>query len=484
MFGVYLWFALFLAWYSGNMEDPSMFLCDTLIEGSVCESEGMAIYISQGDTPTRPSTFYPIDHTQWAFTTSSNSEYLGISSSDYPNVSGKFSGVFTAPYSATFYFELALEHTVTSKACYLNLSENPLFVEADLNYSGTGSDGGYGYWYKKNYRCSSSDSYTNQYYLHREYTLVKGQKYPLFAGMRYNVTLPAETGPWLKLTWYLSYNYQNLITTKTAVVGLSGYTDTSTATASSGSSGSSSGGSSGGSSDDSSGSDLDVGDSSSGGDGSSSASASFKKTNGAVVGGSCAGAVVAVAVGVVAFRTFSKGKSWNGKSSSGARSSRSRGSNGSVPSGPRSGGGLTGGESMSRGDSGRTSRESGWDRSSGRTSRESGWDRSSGRTSRESGWNRSSGRTSRESGWNRSSGRTSRESGGSRSSGRSSRDGFGPTDRGGVGVTNRLVNQQRGPLVGGPVPRLVNQQRGPLVGGPVPRVGNQQRGPLVRGPVF
>ena len=244
--------------YSGNMEDPSMFLCDTLIEGSVCESEGMAIYITQGDTPTRSITFYPIAHTQWSFTTSSNTQYLGISSSGYPNVSGKFSGVFTAQYSATFYFELTLTHTVTSNACYLNLSENPLFIEADLNYSETGSDGGYGYWYKKNYRFSSPNSYTNQYYLHREFTFVKGQQYHLFAGMRYNVTLPAETDPWLKLTWYLSYYYQYLITTETAVASLSGYTDTSTATASSASSG------------DSSGSGSVTGDSSSGGDGSSS----------------------------------------------------------------------------------------------------------------------------------------------------------------------------------------------------------------------
>ena len=443
-----------------------MFLCDTLIEGSVCESEGMAIYVTHDDTPTRPSTFYPIDHTQWAFSSESNSEYLGVSSSDYPNVSGKFSGVFTAPYSATFYFQLSFSHTVTGSTCYLNLSENPLFIEVDLNYSGTGSDGGYGYWYKKNYHCSSATTYTNLFYLQRKFTFVKGEKYPLFAGMRYNVTIPAEAAPWMKLTWYLSYSYQSLITTETAVAGLSGYSNAGTDTTDDDSSSTSGGDSSAITSSAASSSSGSSGDSSSGGDGSSSTTVSYKKTNGAVVAGSCIGGLAAVVIAVVAFWAFSTGRLANVVSAAGP-GSRRRSSNGSARSGSRSGSGRSGRGSKSRGSksrkgSGRASRESRSRGGSGRSSGESDGSRSSGRSSRESSGSRGS--ESAGSRGSESAGSRSSESVGSRSSGRTSSDRVGHTTHGGNGLTTRGRS--------GRAKHGGSHQRGASARGSVPRVGN------------
>ena len=468
MSGVYLWFALCLSAFTGNMMyEPSIFLCDTLIEGSTCSSKGMAVYVSQGDTPTRPSTFYPISHTQWAFTASSNSKYLGISSSDYPNISGKFSGVFTAPKSATFTFLLVLTHTVTNGACYLSLSECPLFMEADLSYSGTGKDSGYSCYYTTSTSCSSDASYTYKYTMRRIFTFVKGSQYPLFAGMRHVTALPVTTAaPWLKLTYYTSSVYYQARVGKEAVAGLSGYTDTSTTTKSSSSSAASSGnGSSAITSSAASSSSGSSGDSPSEDDGSSTTASNLKKTNGAVVGGACAGVIVVVAAAAVGLWVLFGGKSGKKRTLLGFNLSSRKESNGSLRSGSRSGSGRTSRESRSRGGSRSTSRESRSRGGSGRTSRESRSRGGSGRSSRQSRSRGSSGRTSRESRSRGVSGRSSRQSRSRGGSGRTSRESRSR------GVSGRSSRQSRSRGSSGRTSRD-SRYRDSVPSGPVFRVGN------------
>ena len=218
-----------------------MFLCDTLIDGDVCNNKGMAVYVSQGIDPERPSTFYPISHTQWAFSTSSNSKYLGISSSDTPNVSGKFSGVFTAPSTDLYTFTLVAKHTIKNNVCYFPWPECSVFVEIDLSYSGTGSDLDGTCTIVTSTKCSDASKllYVT---IDRYFNLVSGQQYPLFAGLRHVIPIPQTVSPWLKLTYHTSSSSTEHRIGKEAIAGLSGYSDTSTSSPSSSSGSNDSGG--------------------------------------------------------------------------------------------------------------------------------------------------------------------------------------------------------------------------------------------------
>ena len=419
MSGVCLWFALGLSRFTGNsMYDPSIYLCDTLIDGSVCESTGMAIYVSQGDVPARPSTFYPISHTQWAFVESVNSEYLGISISDTPNISAKFSGVFTAPKTATYTFSLVVTHHITDMVCYFDLNECPVFIEADFSYSGTGSDNGGSCYYMTTSECSSKDYYTYHFTMLRKLYLVSGNKYPLFAGMRHIMAVPQTTAPpWLKLTYYTKTSSQSSRVSSEAVAGLTGYSVTSSSESSYVDDSSVT--------DDTSDDVLDDVTSSASGsrtsayttytddDGSTTVSGSKKKSI-AIIGGLSSGIIVVASLCAVAGWFILKKVKDGGKSSDRDSPSHSGVSKHSRP-GSRGGSGNT-----SRPRSGSTSRPG-----SGSTSREG-----SVRTSRSI-----SGSTSREG-----SVRTSRSrSGGTSrtSSGRTSRSRSGGTSRTGSGRTSR-----------------------------------------------
>ena len=429
--------------------DPSSYLCDTSIDGSKCSSKGMAIYATYDDPPTRPSTFYIISHTQWCFTASSNSKYLGISSSSVPNISGKFSGVFTAPSTGYYTFQITVRHKITSNVCYFSLSESPAFVEADLEYSGTGEDYGGTCYVVMNTACADPNSQTEYCYCKRLYYLVSGNKYPLFAGARYNYAIPHAANLWLKLL-YVNPSGTVARIGKEAIGGLTGYTAYATTSSDSSSSTTTSSDSSSSitTSSVSSGSSVSSStlspdeytasmDDELDGD-SSSVVVGSKKASGAIIGGSCAGGFVVVVVCAVTVWIFVRRTDKKGESSGGNTVDQRKDSN---ESGQRVGSGRTSRSGYdrtsrmssvrgSRVNSGRTTRE-GDDRTSrmssvrgsrvnsGRTSR-SGYDRTS-RMSSVRGSRSNSGRTSR-SGHDRSS-RMSSVRGSRSNSGRTSREG-------------------------------------------------------------
>ena len=224
MFSVYLSFAFSLWRVPGTViEDPSMYMCDTLIEGTVCEGSGLAVYVTHDNPPTRPSTFYPISHAQWTFAESSNSGYLGVSSSDYPNISGKYSCLFTAPSTGEYTFQIEIEHTINNNVCHFSQEENPGYIEADLSYSGEGEDRGLVCVTRENRNCANKYKLTEYWFCRRGYYLVAGNQYPLFAGVRYNWTVPQSDN------LYLRFIYQNpsgktlRVSSSESIVGMTGY---------------------------------------------------------------------------------------------------------------------------------------------------------------------------------------------------------------------------------------------------------------------
>ena len=203
-------------------EDPSEFICDTSLGDSLCTKTGMGVYATYDNPPTRPTTFYPISHTQWSFTVNSNVKYLGISYQEVPNVSGKFSGVFTAPATGLFIFQLVTSHVINGNVCYFSTTENPSFIEADVSYSGVGTAYSLSCSTRTSSSCANYLVQTDYWYCERQYYLESGQKYPLFAGTRYNWTIPSSDPLWMRLL----YRYPSGRTVrigKEAVVGLSGY---------------------------------------------------------------------------------------------------------------------------------------------------------------------------------------------------------------------------------------------------------------------
>ena len=220
MFSVYLSFALSLSRASKYVvDDPTYFLCDPTIDSTKCTNAGMCVYISQGS---RPSTFYVISHTQWAFTESSNTKYLGTSSS-VENISGHYSGVFTAPKSAVYTFKLWLYHDVKSGVCYFDVDDCPAYIEIDFDYSGTGTDYSRSCNKVKNTICST-DTITWYVELVAKFYLMKSRQYPLFAGMRSTHAVPQSTAPpWMKLIYTYGQSSSYARVGKEAVAGLAGY---------------------------------------------------------------------------------------------------------------------------------------------------------------------------------------------------------------------------------------------------------------------
>ena len=140
MLNVYLSFAFsMLRDPVSETDDPSIYLCDTSIDGDVCNEKCMAIYVTHSDPPTRPSTFYPVANTKWTFTEINNLNYLGVSSSDVPNISGKFSDVFIPSKSGTYEFRADFAHDISGGVCHFGHKYwCSGFIEANLSYSGTG----------------------------------------------------------------------------------------------------------------------------------------------------------------------------------------------------------------------------------------------------------------------------------------------------------------------------------------------------------
>ena len=228
MFSVYLLFALGLVRVPYvSTEDPTLFLCDHLIEGSVCSTVGMAIYLASGENPTRPSTFYPVSHTQWKFTGTSNLKYLGVTAWDQENVSGKFSGVFYAALSGTYVFQLTIKHTINSNVCKFSTVYSPAIISVDLDYTLAGQAYDHACYAILNTKCNNYQLYTDSMYCERAYVLERGQGYPLFAGTRYNSTLNVEDELWMKLI-YQSPSGASARIGKEAVLGLKGYSLTAT----------------------------------------------------------------------------------------------------------------------------------------------------------------------------------------------------------------------------------------------------------------
>ena len=382
-----------------------MYLCDISIDGNICKNKSMAVYITHTNPPTRPSTFYPVSHTQWTFSKTSNSNYLGISSSVAPNISGKFSGVFTPNRTGNYTFELVAKHENYDTACHFRIGDCPLFIEFDKDYAGTGRDFGGSCAVLQTVTCPDKDTETYYGQLSRVFYLVAGSSYPLFAGTRSNYTVPQTDNLWMKLTYTDPSNNTRWITSE-AVAGLSGYNAYSQSESKVGNSG-------------------------------QVASSDAKEFNFYIIGGACAGGlviiiIVAVSIWIGCGKENKKGKSSNVDEFSRSRDSSVYDHRRSSRDVKHSGGTRHGSSKSSRGESressGRSSRDSG-----GRSSRGSG-----GRSSRDSG-----GRSSRDSDSYTSRGSdsyTSRD-GGDRSSrdkgGYTSRDKGGYTNRDKGGYTNR-----------------------------------------------
>ena len=407
--------------------DPSFFLCDHSIDGNLCDTAGMAVYVTTDNPPTRPSTFYPIDKTQWTFSTSSCLGYFGIDPDDYPNVSGKFSGVFVPAYGGLYYFTLEITHSYSSGNCLLRLDSIPAIIEMDLDYSGSGQDLGMSCVPATSTSCSDSGTYTDYYRCLRQYNLNAGAKYPLFAGYRYDWALPTANGPQMKLTYQETVSlFPGYVTNNQAFLGLKGYTAltagvTATATAAP----TDSYNTSDTDGDDSTSSSITATDSVSDyadSNGSSVASGS-NKSSGGVIAGSCVGVFVIAALTAVAlwvvFRRLKKGKkaggvirsgsssSGNQKGSSRASSRPSKRSSGSSSRHRKKGSGSSSGHRKKGSGSSSRHRKKGSGSSSGRRKKGSG--SSSGRRKKGSG----SSSRHRKKGSGSSSGRRKKGSGSS-----------------------------------------------------------------------
>ena len=222
MLSIYLSLALSLSRVPGSTtEDSGLYLCDTSIDGDVCESKGMAVYVTYTNPPTRPSTFYPISPSQWNFSETNILKYLNVSSSDAPDVSPKFSGVFTPNQTGKYILQLLVQHSLSVDACSFSMGDNDFFIDADLSYSGTG----------ESYSLSCSVSQVNKTslcieynYCRRQYYFVAGEQYPIYAGARSNYTVPQTDNLWMRLT-YTDPSYNNLKITDEAVAGMSGETE-------------------------------------------------------------------------------------------------------------------------------------------------------------------------------------------------------------------------------------------------------------------
>ena len=307
MFYVYFAFVLGSLRSSRSVEDSAMYLCDTEIEGSVCEGKGMAIYVTSDIPPTRPSTFYAISHTVWSFYEGTLQKYLGIDSTSNYYISPKYSGVFYPRKTGYHAFTLHVRHTISSKTCYFSLSEVACVIDIDLGYSGTGADYGLSARPVTTSSCSDS-SKTNVYICQRSFYLEKSQKYPLFAGLRYNWTIPMSTSPRMYLYFVDSTSSSassNYVTEKYANTGLSGYTSytsssASSAVSSSTSSSASSSTSSSTSPSASSSASYNSSANSTDEDSDNAVSVKVKSTSIVVVTGACAGALVLVTIVAIA----------------------------------------------------------------------------------------------------------------------------------------------------------------------------------------
>ena len=469
MFFAYLSFALCVIRLTQSpTDDPSFFLCETNIDGGeLCNKTGMAVYIAGGENPTRPSTFYPISHTQWTFEESTSLKYLGITGWDDINASGKFSGVFTAPSSGSYTFKMIASHTIGNSACKFRTDVSPVVIEVDLTYSRTGSGKSMTCTTQYNKKCTDYTLYTDYYTCTRVYTLVKGQAYPIFAGARYNINTTHSDLLWLKLTYTVGKTTARI--GKEAVLGLKGYTKTPTASASPSrsplptstptasalpTSTPTASASADPDSSDAEFSDVESGDddfsevessdydeditpsasastpsasisasASSSDDGSYITIVGASKTNGVVVGGACAGVIVLIAVVVVALWIILRNKkradaAKSGRSKSGAGSSKGRRSNRTSGSSRR----KSSGSSRRRSSGASSSRKSGGSsrrRSSGASSSRRSGSSASGRNSSASASHKTSGTSSRRSG--SASHRRSSGASHSRKSGASSR---------------------------------------------------------------
>ena len=213
--------------------DPSLFLCDLTIEGSVCYSTGVAVYFSSGNPPPRPRNFYTISHTQWTFVGDDLESQMGFSYEEMPNVSGKFSCVFRPYYSGAYIFKLVIAHRIVDGNCKFSLTENPGIIVIDLNWSGTGTSYDLECTTRKNSQCTSNyDTHTEYYYCERRYDIVRMNEYPFFAGITNDWALEYEDYLWLQVKYDDAKGYTNLLCTwqDDCYLGLLNYTQMPTGT--------------------------------------------------------------------------------------------------------------------------------------------------------------------------------------------------------------------------------------------------------------
>ena len=222
MLGIYLSLALGLSRVPGSTtEDTGSYLCDTSIDGDVCESKGMAVYVTYSNPPSRPGTFYPVSPAQWDFNAANILKYLGVSSSSASSVSPKFSGVFTPSKTGMYTFKLSVQHTMSASACSLVMGDYDFFIDADLSYSGTGTSYGLSCSFNATKNGSSCIEYN---YCSRQYYFVADDQYPIYAGARSNFTVPQTNNLWMALT-YTDPSSNSLDITDEAVAGLSEETE-------------------------------------------------------------------------------------------------------------------------------------------------------------------------------------------------------------------------------------------------------------------
>ena len=303
MLGVYLWSVLGLSRAPGSVtDDPSIFICDAALDGNICSGRGMSVYVTYDNPPTRPSTFYTVSSTEWIFSEANNSDYLGVSSSEAPSVSGKFSGVFISQTDGYYGFYLNVKHDVADGVCHFDIGTCKAYIELDLSYTSTGSTYDDRCFTLPNPQCSDYLMKTNSFYIYQSYGLGKaGLRYPLFAGLTYDKTIPQAHNLSLELTYTNPYGDTQMIT-REAFAGMEGYTEYMCSTLSSSGSVCSSllSSSSPSSSSSSSNSSASV-DSEDGG--SSLTVSGSKKTSATVVGCVSAGVIVVV-IDAIAFWVF------------------------------------------------------------------------------------------------------------------------------------------------------------------------------------
>lgn len=200
-------------------DDPSLFLCNSSVHGDLCSSKGLALYVAAGLSPSYPEVMYQVTHSEWSFTQDFVENTLKVTYNDQPNVSGKFSCVFTPAESGVYYFELILTHDYHDLyQCDWLIGKPPGVIEMELTDDDVERE--LTCVASANLSCKNPGYFTNYMNCTRRYVLTGGYAYPFYAGVAYNAGVDHAAKLKMKLTYKDPTGVTNYITEDDATVGV------------------------------------------------------------------------------------------------------------------------------------------------------------------------------------------------------------------------------------------------------------------------